>query len=44
MVYDMSHNTPELQINSLNSEQSYFFAIDTFNEGGVTRGKSQKLN
>ena len=40
LIYDKH----ELQINSLNTEQPYFFAIDTFNEGGVTRGKSQKLN
>jgi hypothetical protein len=28
----------ELSINILNAEQPYFFAIDAFNEGGITRG------
>lgn len=32
--------TEQLTINSLNSEQSYYFAIDAFNESGVTKGVS----
>ncbi|KAA6325912.1 Non-reducing end alpha-L-arabinofuranosidase BoGH43A [termite gut metagenome] len=34
MVYDKT----ELSIHSLNTEQAYFFTIDAFNEGGITKG------
>ena len=30
----------ELTIRSLNADKPYFFTIDTFNEGGITRGNS----
>jgi hypothetical protein len=36
MVYEKT----ELSIHSLNTEQEYFFTIDAFNEGGITRGKT----
>ena len=35
MVYDDT----ELMIGSLQTEQTYYFAIDSFNEGGITRGR-----
>ncbi|KAA6300368.1 MAG: hypothetical protein EZS26_003493 [Candidatus Ordinivivax streblomastigis] len=36
----MVYGTTELSIHSLNAEQEYFFAIDAFNEGGITRGQT----
>jgi hypothetical protein len=32
----------EVAINSLNTGQAYYFAIDAFNEGGITRGDEVK--
>ncbi|MDR2423549.1 MAG: family 43 glycosylhydrolase [Prevotellaceae bacterium] len=36
----MVYNKNELQINILNTEKQYFFAIDAFNESGITKGKT----
>lgn len=38
----MVYGDTELTIRSLNTEQTYYFTIDTFNEGGVTRNSEIK--
>ena len=34
----MIYGATELSINSLDAEQEYWFTVDAFNEGGITRG------
>ena len=34
------YNKNEITIHSLNADKPYFFTIDSFNEGGITKGKT----
>ena len=38
----MVYGQTELSIHSLNAEQDYYFTIDAFNEGGITKGKKSE--
>ena len=40
----MVYNDTEIELRCLQTGQTYYFAVDSFNEGGITRGDIMKEN
>mgnify|MGYP000316205541 CR=1 FL=1 len=40
---ELKNDDTELTIRSLQADRSYYFTIDSFNEGGITCGEKQSL-
>lgn len=40
----MVYNDTEIELRCLQAGQTYYFAVDSFNEGGITRGDIMKEN